>query len=151
MALFDSLDPNGNGMLSLAELDKGIVTSYPQFNNKPAIMAAYKASDRNGDGLIRRSEFGYFLRFIKYYNNLWHVFEGIDADGDRRISKDEFVAAKLDLGADDAAQTFDAMDENGGGMVLFDELCHWMATNKSDLAAGATEDEVFSTMGTLNP
>jgi len=143
MALFDSLDPNSNGRLSLAELDKGIIQCYPQFNNKPAIMAAYKAADRNGDGFIRRSEFGFFLRFIQYYNNLWHVFEGVDTDGDRRITKEEFEAAQLELNGNDAAQVFDEMDKNGGGKVLFGELCQWMATNKSDWAVGAKEDEVF--------
>jgi hypothetical protein len=34
-------------------------------------------------------------------------------------------------------------DVNGGGIILFDELCHWMATNESDWAASATEDEAF--------
>ena len=133
MELFDRLDENGSGKLSLAELDKGIVMSYPVLNNKPAIMAAYKAADRNGDGFVHRSEFGFFIRFIVYYNNLWQVFESVDKDGDRRISKEEFVKAadKLDLDGD-VNKAFDEMDTNKGGMVLFGEMIHWFAENKSD-------------------
>jgi hypothetical protein len=67
-------------------------------------MAASKAADRNGDGfgippalsLASPSD------FVVYYNNLWQVFESVDVDGDRRISKEEFVKAadKLDLVGD---------------------------------------------------
>ena len=133
MELFDRLDDNASGKLSLAELDKGVLVLYPELNNKLAIMAAYKAADRKGDGFIRRSEFGYFLRFILYYNKVWQVFESVDMDGDRRITKDEFVKAadKLDLGRD-AEEVFAEMDVNGGGMVLFGELCHWLAEHKSE-------------------
>ena len=91
MKLFDQLDENASGKLSLAELDKGIVILFPDWNNKPAIMAAYKAADRSGNGFVERTEFGYFLRYMVYYNNLWNLFAAMDDDGDRRISQEEFV------------------------------------------------------------
>lgn len=143
MQLFDRLDENASGKLSLAELDKGIVMSFPELNNKPAIMAAYKAADRNGDGFVRKSEFAFFMRYAVYYNNLWHMFESVDSDGDRRISKEEFVKAadKLDLGSD-AEEIFAEMDVNDGGVVLFGEMIQWFAVKKSD-STGATDDEVF--------
>lgn len=133
MKLFDQLDENASGKLSLAELDKGVVNLFPEWNNKPAIMAAYKAADRSGNGFVERKEFGYFLRYIVYYNNLWSLFSAMDEDGDRRISKAEFVAAadKLDLPRN-AEVVFEEIDENGGGMILFDEFVHWMATWGSD-------------------
>jgi len=132
MELFDQLDENASRKLSLAELDKGIVTLFPEWNNKPAIMAAYKAADRSGNGFVERKEFGYFLRYLVYYNNLWELFAAIDDDKDRRITRDEFMAAasKLELPRD-AQQVFAEIDVNGGGMILFDELVHWMSTNKS--------------------
>jgi hypothetical protein len=46
--LFDRMDYNGNGALSLAEIDKAVVELYPTFNNKPVLMRAYKAADYNG-------------------------------------------------------------------------------------------------------
>jgi len=129
MKIFDQLDMNGNGMLSLAELDRGIVESYPQYNHKPAIMAAYKSADRSEDGYVTRGEFGYFLRYIHYYNHLWSLFESLDADGDRRISREEFkkVASVLPM-SEDPDVVFDKVDTNKGGMILFDEFCRFMAT-----------------------
>jgi hypothetical protein len=46
--LFNQFD-NGNGRLSLAEIDRAIISFYPQYGtNKRAIMRAYKAADTNG-------------------------------------------------------------------------------------------------------
>jgi len=46
--LFNQFD-NGNGHLSLAELDRAIIHFYPQLGtNKQAIMRAYKAADTSG-------------------------------------------------------------------------------------------------------
>ena len=39
------MDYNGNGALSLAEIDAAVVELYPGFNNKPALMRAYHAAD----------------------------------------------------------------------------------------------------------
>ena len=36
--LWNKVDYNGNGFLSLAEVDKLIVENYPEYDNKPAIM-----------------------------------------------------------------------------------------------------------------
>lgn len=45
--LFNKFD-NGNGRLSLAEIDRAIISFYPQFGtNKRVIMRAYKAADTN--------------------------------------------------------------------------------------------------------
>ena len=148
MKLFSRLDPNGNGLLSLAELDKGVLELFPEFNNKPAIMRAYKAADRSGDGFVTRNEFGYFLRYLQYYNNLWSLFVAVDTSGDRRITPDELekAAGILDL-PKDPSTVFTEIDENGGGFILFEELCHWMAVNKSSwgddehVDANAVEEE----------
>lgn len=143
MEIFSQIDENASGKLSLAELDKGVMILYPEFNNKPAIMAAYKASDQSGDGFVQRKEFGYFLRYLVYYNNLWSLFVAFDKDSDRRISRNEFVKsfAALELRGD-ASEVFDEIDTNDGGMILFDELCNYMAnkhstwgSDKSDVSA----------------
>jgi Ca2+-binding EF-hand superfamily protein len=162
MKLFDELDENASGKLSLAELDKGIVTLFPDVNNKPAIMAAYKAADRSNNGFVERKEFGYFLRYIVYYNNLWSLFAAVDIDGDRRITRDEFVATfdKHQL-ARDAQEVFDEIDTNKGGMILFDELVHWMATTNNtsmwsseeieELLAGVTKPTTKNTVARSAP
>ena len=140
MALFERYDYNGNGYLSLAELDKSVMELYPELNHKAAIMRAYKASDKNGDGFVRQSEFESFIRFLVYYNNLWHEFSEGDEDGDRRMSKDEFVtiAGKMEIGSPESV--FDEMDENGGGVILFDEFCSWMSKHKSEWGVENSND-----------
>jgi len=139
MALFDRIDYNGNGFLSLAELDKAVLELYPEWNNKPAMMRAYKSCDTNGDGFVKQREFEMFLRFLVYYNNLWHDFSQGDNDKDRRLTKDEFLslAAKMEIESPEAA--FEEMDQNSGGVVLFDEFCTWMAKNKGEWGVGTVD------------
>jgi Ca2+-binding EF-hand superfamily protein len=60
--LFARMDVNGNGYLSLAEIDKGVFELFPRFNCKPALMRAYKAADTSGDGLISPLEFRQLLQ-----------------------------------------------------------------------------------------
>ena len=90
-ALFHRMDYNGNGALSLAEIDKAVVELYPGYDHKPVLMRAYKAADVDQDGLIERREFRKLLHYLVYFNNLWHKFEEIDSDGDRRLTEAEFV------------------------------------------------------------
>ena len=92
------MDFNGNGSLSLAEIDKAIVELWPQFDHKKAVLRAYKAADRNGDGFIRRREFRLLLEYIIYFNRLWDAFESIDANHDQRLDRDEFSAASKLVG-----------------------------------------------------
>lgn len=132
LELWERLDYNGNGILSLAELDKGVIELWPSLNHKPAIMRAYKAADKNDDGFIRKSEFSFFLRYVHYYNDLWTKFEGLDEDGDRRLDKEEFEKAAEVVGIDNVDEVFDEMDVNNGGFVLFDEFCAWIARKEDN-------------------
>eukprot|EP00759_Apiculatamorpha_spiralis_P012713 PhF_6_TR19650/c0_g1_i1/m.28671 len=141
--LFKRLDPNANGMLSLAELDKGIVELWPEFNNKPAIMRAYKATDTNGNGFISKKEFKYFLKYLVFYHELWEKFDLIDTSDDRRITPEEFVKGFKILRLpnktpEEAGEIFKQIDKNGGGFILFDEFCEYMVKSK---AATLTFDE----------
>ena len=70
--LFNRLDNNGNGGLSLAEIDKGVIELWPSFNCKPALLRAYKAADKSGDGFIGRREFRLLLKLrlrLQYWNS----------------------------------------------------------------------------------
>ena len=126
--LFSRIDYNGNGALSLAEIDKAVLELWPGFNNKPALMRAYKSADANGDGFIKRREFRLLLKYIIYFNALWDKFEEIDSDGDRRLDLAEFIAGcevvGHSMGRVEAVHEFAVMDENEGGFVLFDVRCY---------------------------
>ena len=71
-------------MLSLAEIHKVVQELYPAFDNKPALMRAYKAADRTGDGFITRKEFRLLLQGVRYFHSVWARFASLDADGDRK-------------------------------------------------------------------
>jgi len=155
--LFSQFDPNCNGYLSLAEVDKGmrdILRIDDLFHAKPAIMRAFQdaknavpsAEGSPGEEYIQRKEFRIFLQTLRHYFELWVMFQKIDAEGDHRINLDEFKAMReqlTDWGAsmpdEDSEETvFNEIDSNHGGEVLFPEFCRWAIKQKLDLGE---EDE----------
>jgi Ca2+-binding EF-hand superfamily protein len=131
--MFHTMDYNGNGALSLAEIDKAIAECYPEYNHKQSLIRAYEAADTSDDGFIEWREFRKLLHYIVYFNNLWHQFEDIDVDGDRRLDLAEFVSGVKSVGGiedlpDDVALAveFQRIAE-GQGHVLFGEFCTWCA------------------------
>ncbi|CAH1761790.1 2183_t:CDS:2 [Entrophospora sp. SA101] len=134
--IFDRFDYNGNGILSLAEIDKAIAETYPLLaKDKPALMRAYKAADASKDGFIDSNEFGRLLDLLYYYNDVYKKFKKLDKNNDKRINYQEFkeghkmigikVASEKDLKAE-----FDKIDANGGGYILFDEFCLFVSKKK---------------------
>lgn len=143
-------DVNGNGYLSLAEVDKGIrdVIQLPQlFELKPVIIRAFnaaktslKASSKHGDDYVSKAEFKYLIQYLKEYTNYWIVFDEVDSSKDHRISLEEFEKAVPSLKAQgikipDAKKAFSEIDTNQGGMILFDEFCHWAITHSLGVSA----------------
>lgn len=146
--MFREFDPNGNGVVSLAETDKAIrdvLQIDEMFDAKPAIMRAFqiakdsKRSKRGevGDDYIELREFKFFLLSLRQYFEYWQAFSRVDADNDRRINLVEFVDNKEKIekwvGPIDAEEEFKAIDTNGGGIILFDEFCKWAITRSLDL------------------
>jgi len=148
--LFSGFDPNGNGVLSLAEVEKGIrdvLRLDDVFDAKPAIIRAYqiakdvtksKRSDGVGDDYIEFREFRFFLLSLRQYFEYWAAFSRTDTDGDRRISLVEFVDAKAKImewvgPIGDMESEFKKIDKNGGGVVLFDEFVEWAISKNLDL------------------
>jgi Ca2+-binding EF-hand superfamily protein len=145
--MFRQMDFNGNGVLSLAEIDKAIVESYPQYHHKPALMRAYKAADKNDDGYIKDNEFHKLLHYLVYFNNLWHKFEEIDVDGDGRLDIHEFVSGCRRVGVDlgpDPSSEFSVICESEGH-VLFGEFCTWCAKKHVGGLSAAEEQRVAVT------
>jgi len=152
-AAWSKVDFNGNGIVSVAEMDKFIGESanpeseVESFGNlfspvidtntgkpkQPVLIRAWKKCtsreySTHDDGFIHRHEFRAFVKYILLYNSLFQVFDEINGD-DRRIDIDEFKAGMTKFGAcdedTDLDQTFKNIDSNGGGQILFDEFCHY--------------------------
>ena len=145
--IFNDID-SGNGILSLAEVDKGIrdvIKLDAVFDAKPAIIRAFQIakdcvkSEKNPlrNDYIEFKEFRFFLLSLRQYFEYYVAFERCDADNDHKISKEEFIAAqdKIEVwvGKIDAEKSFNEIDTNGGGSILFDEFCQWAITKNLDL------------------
>ncbi|PKY55988.1 EF-hand [Rhizophagus irregularis] len=134
--IFDIFDYNGNGILSLAEIDKAVIELYPHLaKDKPAIMRAYKAADTSKDGFIDFKEFGRLIDLLHYYNELFKIFKKLDIDNDRRIDFGEFKKGHKLIGINvvsnkELKAKFNEIDTNLGGYILFDEFCIYAAKIK---------------------
>ncbi|XP_046862925.1 flagellar calcium-binding protein-like [Xenia sp. Carnegie-2017] len=147
--MFNQFDPNGNGILSLAEVEKGIrdVLHIDEiFNAKLAIMMAFKLAKNSkksrrgdlGDDYIELREFRGFLLALRQYFEYWVAFCRTDANSDKRISLIEFVNGKSKIETwvgpiNDMEAEFKKIDTNGGGFIMFDEFCKWAIGKNLDL------------------
>lgn len=153
-ALFSSFDPNGNGYLSLAEVDKGVrdvLQSDDLFDCKPAINRAFhfaknksQGDDKYGPDYLEFREFRLFLQTLRQYFEYYQAFDRIDTGDDNRVSKDEFCDSKIKETIErwvgpiaDMEEEFASIDKNGGGQILFNEFVDWALAKNLDL-----EDDV---------
>ncbi|KAJ3151457.1 hypothetical protein HDU89_001899 [Geranomyces variabilis] len=128
--LFKTFDYNGNGILSLAEIDLAVKQSFPQYaNEKPVLMRAYKAADASKDGFVDKKEFARLIEYMTLYDGYFKKFQKLDKDGDHRVDFGEFQKGFTDAGFEgsSARQLFDEIDKNRGGYILFDEFCSALA------------------------
>ena len=102
--LFTQFDVNGNGYLSLAEVDRGVrdvLHAEALFNCKPAIMRSFKAAkamartrSAYGEDYVEDGrEFRLLLLYLRRYFELHAMFTAIDMSGDHRIDRAEVAAA----------------------------------------------------------
>eukprot|EP00434_Breviolum_minutum_P021401 symbB.v1.2.018884.t1/scaffold1500.1/size115144/8 len=75
--MWKRLDFNGNNIVSLAEVDKLANEQFPLLNHKPALMRAFQATLRagNGDEWVQKHEFKMLLGNLFYFNKLFWLFE----------------------------------------------------------------------------
>merc|ERR1740130_71477 len=136
LSLWKCLDFNGNNIVSLAEIDKMCVEKYPLLNHKPALMRAYKATIKagNGDDWVQKKEFKSLLGNLIYFNKAFWLFDNADGDKDRRLTEKEFKWCMSCLGEkmsdSEASMEFRRVDRNGGGIILFDEFCKYITSRK---------------------
>ncbi|KAL7566789.1 hypothetical protein ACA910_019381 [Epithemia clementina (nom. ined.)] len=133
-ALFETVDKNGDGSLSLKEVEKAMFQRVaPQFNLKPAIvLRAFQKADLDGNGNIDKDEFCGFVRMLAYFDNMRYVFSVLDTNGDRHLSRQEFMEAADVLDMKDPEQVFDEMNQHMLGYIVFDDFCVWMVENRTN-------------------
>lgn len=147
-SLFNRFDMQGNGFLSLAEVDKGIrdhLNAPELFEKKPVVMRAFQAAktgakntSEHSNDYVEHNEFRLLLVYLREYLEFYVMFDEIDVSNDRRVDFTEFSRAQSRL-ADwgvtikDAKAVFDKIDANRGGHILFDEFADWAAQQRLDL------------------
>ena len=151
MELFKAFDPNSNGYLSLAEVDKGcrdVLGLYEIFDAKKVVMRAFQAAKgandkknkkgSHGPDFIERCEFRLLFVYLRQYFEIWQMFDEVDSSDDWRVDFEEFKAAlpKIEswgVKITNPEAEFKAIDKNGGGMLLFDEFADWALKKHLDL------------------
>lgn len=169
--LWGQIDMNGNGYVSLAEVDKGLRDVFQIdeiFNCKPVIIRAFNAAKGIGQGIkppgwdeiqdryktraldpvdyIERKEFRVLLIYLHEYTALRQLFDKIDADHDHRVSFEEFSLAvpllrSMGQTIPSPEATFKEIDADGGGMILFREFSDWAL--KKNLGAHISREGLF--------
>ncbi|KAL1496101.1 hypothetical protein AB1Y20_014726 [Prymnesium parvum] len=154
-ALFKQLGTDGQGLLSLAEVEEGLSrilcekegAPLASIDILPPIRKAFLAAQsihqmRDGEGspnrerkfnLVEPSEFRLLLAYLRYYFEIFTMFQDIDdsADNDECISKHEFIQMYPQLlawGVVDKAgaeAAFSELDVDQSGQVDFDEFLDW--------------------------
>lgn len=147
-ALWDRMDANHNGYLSLAEFDGAIrdVLKIPQiFPHKKVINRAYKDAKDKIKGKAKHSgdyvewlEFRYLLIYLRQYFEYYVMFCRSDLSSDFKIKLDEFKKACPKLGkwgikVSDPAAEFKKIDVNNSGSIMFDEFCDYAIQKNLDL------------------
>lgn len=147
---------NGNGYLSLAEVDKGMrdVVKLPiLFQLKPVMMRAFqaaktkvKAKTKYGDDYVTKGEYRFLLKYLRQYYEYWVAFDRIDTNDDRRVSYEEFMQAipeleRWNIDMSDPRAQWRQCDQDGGGMVLFIEFCDWAIKKNLDLDDDDDDDD----------
>jgi len=148
--LFKQFDPNGNGYLSLAEVDKGmrdVLASDELFDCKQAVNRAFhfaknksQGENKYGEDLLEFREFRLFLATLRQYFEYYQAFARIDTGDDNRVSKEEFCADNIKAAVEkwvgtieDMEAEFGKIDANGGGQILFTEFVDWALEKNLDI------------------
>mmetsp|Transcript_66940 Transcript_66940/g.134932 ORF Transcript_66940/g.134932 Transcript_66940/m.134932 type:complete len:558 (+) Transcript_66940:112-1785(+) len=137
-ALWQRYDANGNGVLTLNEVDDLVAEVYPEFRKterlSPFLTLAYKLADSDRSGLLTRAggEFGSLMKCLGHFEHLWRQWRSMDDNKDHLLSLSEFLAkrALLNLGhleEHQAASLFQRIDVNGDGSLSFFEAASYLA------------------------
>ena len=146
--LWNRMDANGNGYVSLAEFEKGVrdVLGLPHFFTlKKVLTRAFIASKNKVKSKAKYSsdyvewvEFRILLVYLRQYFEYYVMFKRIDESEDFKISLQEFKNAvptieKWGVKIANPEEEFKKIDTNNGGVIMFDEFCEYAIQKNLDL------------------
>ena len=148
LQLWNAIDMNGNGYISLAEFDRGVrdVLNLPHiFSLKKVLIRAYNASKNKIKGKSKHSgdyvewlEFRILLVYLRQYFEYYAMFCRIDTSDDFKVDINEFKKAvpileKWGVKITDPTAEFKKIDTNNSGSIMFDEFCEYAIKKNLDL------------------
>lgn len=135
--MFLRLDTAGQNQLSLSEVAQGVQELWPDFDDAPALMRAWRAADTTGDGWIRATEFHSLLGYLAFFHHRWPLFNKLDEEHDGKIPiatiKEHCGALGLAsprgsaVAAAEHLFAFAELDPHDKGWVAFEEFCSFAA------------------------
>ena len=105
---------------------------------------------------VEWKEFRLLLLYMRQYLELFVMFDRMDSNDDRRISRSEFERARgmlVGWGLKHFAvdSIFQKIDQNQGGFILFDEFAHWAIQEKLDLSTDDDAEDAGLGSGLISP
>ena len=154
--IWNAIDMNGNGFVSLAEFDRGVrdVLGLPQiFSQKKVLIRAFNAAKNKVKGKAKQSgdyvewlEFRYILIYLRQYFEYYVMFCRADTSDDFKVDVNEFKKAiptlkKWGVKIEDPVAEFKKIDKNGSGNIMFEEFCEYAIQKNLDLEDDDDFDE----------
>lgn len=155
--IWNEIDMNGNGYVSLAELDKGLRDSLQipvLFDLKKVLMRAFQAAKNKvppktkySEDYLEWLEFRICLVYLRQYFEYYVMFCRVDTSDDFKINLEEFKKAlptleKWGIKITDPQKEFNLIDTNKGGVIMFDEFCKYAIKKNLDLEDDDNFDDV---------
>ena len=154
--IWNAIDMNGNGFISLAEFDRGVrdVLGLPEiFSQKKVLIRAFNAAKDKIKGKAKQSgdyvewlEFRYILIYLRQYFEYYVMFCRVDTSDDFKVDLNEFKKAvptlkKWGVKIADPVAEFKKIDKNGSGNIMFEEFCEYAISKYLDLEDDDDFDE----------
>jgi len=131
------MDKDGNKLVDLHEFTKIIKDSFPNLSANET-KKLFQEVDVSNSGNISFAEFDAWVQKLgglsvlehKDFIEIRNKFQKMDKDGDKKISREEFVAVCSELfpsiTSKDAGSLFDEVDTSKDGQIQFDEFDIWV-------------------------